>query len=72
MDSSARHQRLTDIYLEACDLQGEDRVTYLDQACGDDLSLREEVEAMLGTGSESDKDLDGLLEGEPTLSLIHI
>jgi serine/threonine protein kinase len=67
MDSSARHQRLTDIYLEACDLQGEDRVAYLDQACGDDLSLREEVEAMLATDSESDKDLDGLLEGEPTL-----
>ena len=51
MDSRARHQRLTDIYLEACDLQGEDRVAYLDQACGDDLSLREEVEAMLAKGA---------------------
>ena len=62
MDSSARHQRLTDIYLEACDLQGEERISYLDQACGDDLSLREEVEAMLATHSESDTGLDGLLE----------
>ena len=67
MDSSARHQRLTDIYLEACDLQGEERMAYLDQACGDDLSLREEVEAMLATHSNSGNDLDGLLEGEPTL-----
>ena len=67
MDSSARHQRLTDIYLEACDLQGEERMAYLDQACGDDLSLREEVEAMLATHSNSGDDLDGLLDGEPTL-----
>lgn len=67
MDSSARHQRLTDIYLEACDLRGEERMAYLDQACGDDLSLREEVEAMLATHSNSGDDLDGLLDGEPTL-----
>ncbi|MDP7400760.1 MAG: serine/threonine-protein kinase, partial [Phycisphaerales bacterium] len=67
MDSSARHQRLTDIYLEACDLQGEERISYLDQACGDDLSLREEVEAMLATHSESDTGLDGLLADEPTI-----
>ena len=67
MDSSGKHQRLTDIYLEACDLQGEERMAYLDQACGDDLSLREEVEAMLATHSNSGDDLDGLLEGEPTL-----
>ena len=63
MDSSPRHQRLTDIYLEACDLQGEDRIAYLDQACGDDLSLREEVESMLATHSDSGEDFDGLLEG---------
>ena len=60
MDSSARHQRLTDIYLEACDLEGEDRIAYLDQACGDDHSLREEVEAMLATHSDSGEDLDAL------------
>ena len=67
MDSSARHQRLTDIYLDACELQGEDRIAYLDQACGDDVNLRAEVEAMLGTTPEADTGLDGLLEGEPTL-----
>ncbi len=67
MDSSARHQRLTDIYLEACDLQGEERIAYLDQSCGDDLSLRKEVEAMLATRSGSDTGLDGLIEGEPAL-----
>ena len=67
MDSSARHQRLTDIYLEAFDLQGEERISYLDQACGDDLSLREEVEAMLATHAESDTGLDGLLADEPTI-----
>ena len=67
MDSSARHQRLTDIYLEACDLEGEDRIAYLDQACGDDHSLRGEVEAMLATHSNSGEDFDGLLDGEPSL-----
>ena len=67
MDSSARHQRLTDIYLDACELQGEDRIAYLDQACGDDVNLRAEVEAMLGTTPKADTGLDGLLEGEPTL-----
>ncbi|MAV55506.1 MAG: hypothetical protein CMJ28_06065 [Phycisphaerae bacterium] len=65
MDSSARHQRLTDIYLDARDLQGAERVSYLDQACGDDLGLRSEVEAMLR--SDSGPDIDGLLDGEPSL-----
>ena len=50
MDSSARHQRLTDIYLEACDLQGEERMAYLTGAVG-------MISAPRGSGSHAGQPL---------------
>ena len=42
-----QHARIREIFLSACELTSEDRSRSLEQSCGDDAELREEVEALL-------------------------
>ncbi|RMD66390.1 MAG: serine/threonine protein kinase, partial [Planctomycetota bacterium] len=42
-----RHQRITEIFLQACELPEEERSGFLDEACAGDQALREAVEALL-------------------------
>jgi len=46
MDSQ-RFQRIEELFHEAKALEAADRASFLDQACGDDLELRAEVESLL-------------------------
>jgi tetratricopeptide (TPR) repeat protein/predicted Ser/Thr protein kinase len=45
--SQAMHQRTKAIFLEACQLEGDERNRYLDRACDGDEQLRSVVESML-------------------------
>ena len=44
---SEDHDRLSDIFLEASDLEPDERGSYLDRACSDDSDLRARVEKLL-------------------------
>ena len=44
---SPGHERLSAIFLEACELSPADRRAFLDEACAGDLALRAEVESLL-------------------------
>lgn len=46
--SAARHQRIKELFLAACDLEGEERRAFLARECGTDDDLRREVEELLG------------------------
>ncbi|MBW2417195.1 MAG: protein kinase [Deltaproteobacteria bacterium] len=45
--SAERHQRIKQIFLDALEYAGEEREAFLDASCGDDGSMREEVESLL-------------------------
>ena len=45
--TSELHRRAKEIFLEACDRPTDERALLIDQACGDDLALRNEVESLL-------------------------
>jgi predicted ATPase/predicted Ser/Thr protein kinase len=45
--SSGRHDRISDLFLRACELDPEERKTFLDDACAGDSELRAEVESLL-------------------------
>ncbi len=45
--SSERHSLVKELFLEACNLEKQDRGGLLDQACAGDSELRDEVEALL-------------------------
>src|SRR6185436_2662462 len=45
--SSDRQQRITSIFHSAIERGASERAAYLDGACGDDRSLRSEVDALL-------------------------
>lgn len=45
--SSERHARISELFLAVRELTPEDRTAFLDDACGDDVELRSEVEALL-------------------------
>ncbi|MEW6742458.1 MAG: bifunctional serine/threonine-protein kinase/formylglycine-generating enzyme family protein [Planctomycetota bacterium] len=45
--SSDRHQRITEVFLRACELPPGERAAFLSQACGGDAALRAEVESLL-------------------------
>ena len=47
-----RWRRVEDVFHRAADLAPEARPVFLDEACGDDLSLRREVESLLAHKSE--------------------
>ena len=50
--TSERHSLIKDIFLAACDLEADERLAYLDSACGADESLRSEVEELLSHDQE--------------------
>ncbi len=59
---------LTHIFFKACDMEGDERAAYLDQACGDNSDLRDQVERLLEAGdslANEDKThiADQLLQG---------
>ena len=45
--TDGRFERIEDLFRRAKDLDPEERAAYLDGACGDDVALRGEVEALL-------------------------
>lgn len=45
--NSQRHEQIKSVFLRACELDGEARAEFLDQACGADAALRREVESLL-------------------------
>ena len=45
--SSQRHERISDLFLQACDLSPSQRRTFLDAACANDPEVRAEVESLL-------------------------
>ena len=53
-----RWERIKELFHAALELEPEERQSFLDRCCGNDLSLRAEVEMLL----ESDKRADGFLE----------
>lgn len=52
------HERVKEIFLEACDLPIEDRATFLNDACGDDADMRDMVEALLAEDAAPRIDAD--------------
>lgn len=53
----ARYQQIGDIYIAALELEPDQRAAFLDQACGGDYSLRQEVESLLA----SDRGAEGFI-----------
>lgn len=62
---SGRAERLEAIFDEAIELEGEERSAYLDRACGEDVELRSETEALLHAFDTHAADVAGLLEKLP-------
>ena len=51
--SGDRHARMSEIFIEACDLDADQRPPFLDAACGDDEVLRREVDDLLAQDSRA-------------------
>ena len=62
--SSERHQKISDLFRAACELQPKARPAFLDQACADDPKVRAEVEALL---AQDDQYPSFVEETAPTL-----
>lgn len=54
MNNPARMQRIQQLFHAALEHNGEPRTRFLVEACGDDVALRHEVEALLAAHEESD------------------
>lgn len=54
--SEAQHDRLGELYIAASDLEGEARRSFLDEQCGDDAGLRQQLDAMLRVDEDSGLD----------------
>jgi predicted ATPase len=50
--SSERHERISDLFLKACELGPAEREAFLDTACAGDPQLRAEVDSLLAHDSE--------------------
>jgi len=50
--SPSRHAEIGRLFLAACERQEEDRARFLDEACGSDLDLRRQVDALLAYHTE--------------------
>ncbi len=61
--SVEREQRIFELLDEALELSPRERQTFLDESCGDDAPLRQEVEALLDT------EVDGGLLAEPAFNV---
>ena len=53
-----RYKRIQTIFHEAIDLEGEERLAFLDRACAGDAELRREVERFLAHGDGEDDGFD--------------
>ncbi len=61
-DPAERHQRIKQLFLEACRRDPEDRAAFLDEACGSDGELRREVQSLLAHHQPGSSFLDPVLE----------
>jgi serine/threonine protein kinase len=59
-----RHQRVMELFDDACNLAPAERDAFLANACGDDPDLRRAVESMLEQDSRLDPTLDAIDEGK--------
>ena len=50
--SRPRHRKISDLFIEACKLPGEERGKFLDEACAGDPELRVEVDSLLDHDEE--------------------
>ncbi len=62
--SSNRTERAMEIFDHVCDLPDADRKAAIEDACGDDLELRAEVESLLRYDRDSGKAIDAAEAGE--------
>lgn len=53
MVSPEKHQRISELFLAACRLEGTERQAFLERQCAADAALRREVEALLARDSET-------------------
>src|SRR5215469_16563820 len=60
---SKNWQRVQRLFLEAVDLSPEERVRFLDSACGDDAEIRSEVESLLIHDGASERHIAEALVG---------
>ena len=51
--SPEKHQRISELFLAACRLEGTERQAFLERQCAADAALRREVEALLARDSET-------------------
>jgi tetratricopeptide (TPR) repeat protein/predicted Ser/Thr protein kinase len=58
MNEADRHERVTELFLAACELPADERKGFLARECGSDAPLRREVEAMLGADTKPESFLD--------------
>jgi len=63
--SSPKRNRVKEIFSEAFERQGAERIAYLDAACANDAELRGEVEALLSAAANTDAILGKTEETEP-------
>ena len=47
MTGADRHKRIKAIFLQACELAGDQRTAFLDRECGEDDEMRAEIEEMV-------------------------
>src|SRR4051794_3450988 len=62
------HQRAKDLFLAALEHAPADRVAFIDAACGEDTSLRAEIDSLLAFHEEADQDDAATTDGsEPQM-----
>ncbi len=53
MTAPERHQKVSELFVEACKRKPEERAAFLDGACADDPTLKAEVETMLAADAKA-------------------
>ena len=59
-----RHRRISELFLQACELAPEARGPFLDEACAEDPELRVEVESLLAQEGDASRVLAGIDPGQ--------
>jgi len=67
-NAADRWRRIEDAYHGARDRSGDDRLRFLDEACGSDVLMRRQVEGLLASDAHGDSLLDGPLSAQVCLS----
>lgn len=62
-------RQIEDIYHRALELTGEVRVAYLDEACGQDTGLRQQVESLLAQVDQAEQFLESRAQATVTLAM---